>query len=253
MNVHAQIGHNNPPAEPVELTPFDLSKAEIEGLFMEAKNWCDGTPIETQAQADQVAKLQNDIRAAMKTADARRVAENEPFDAGKAAVQAKYAPLIADTKAVKGKGVMALDACKAALGPFLIEQDRIKRAAEAKLRVEAEAKRAEAESAFRAAGRADIAKREEAEALLIEAKRADAAVMKAANDKAVAKGSGSRGAALHTFYEAEITDLRAFARFCWTDHLDELLPAFQVIADRLVRGGMRSLAGVTVHERQRVQ
>ena len=45
--------------------------------------------------------------------------ENEPFDL-KAEVQARYAPLIGNTKAVKGKTVLAADACKAALAPWLM-------------------------------------------------------------------------------------------------------------------------------------
>lgn len=249
MNAHAQIGHNNPP----DPTPFDLSKEEIDGLYMEAKNWCDGSEITSQEQADQVAKLQASIRTAIKTADARRVEENKPFDDGKAAVQAKYAPLISDTKAVKGKAVLALEACKAALEPFLIAQEKAKREAAEKLRAEAEAKRLEAEAAFRASQATDLAAREAAEALLKDANRASAVATKAEADKAGAKVAGFRGAALHTYYEAEITDLRAFARYCWQEHLPELEPAFQKIADRLVFGGVRSLPGVTVHEKKRVQ
>ena len=46
-------GGNNPP----EPTPFEQSRDEIEGLYLEAKNWADGTPIETQEQADAVGRL----------------------------------------------------------------------------------------------------------------------------------------------------------------------------------------------------
>jgi hypothetical protein len=75
--------------------------------MVEAKNFCDGAAIENQAQADTVARLIDDFRAAQKAADDARKEEARPFDEGKAAVQEKYAVLIADTKAQKGQIVRA--------------------------------------------------------------------------------------------------------------------------------------------------
>ena len=63
--VLAAIGHNNPP----EPTPFDLSKAEIESLYMEAKNWLDGEGVTTEAQAEAVSKLIDLLRKAEKAAE----------------------------------------------------------------------------------------------------------------------------------------------------------------------------------------
>ena len=129
----ATIGHNNPPAD-----PFGAIKAHIDDLYVEAKNWLDGEPITTQAQADQVTRLLDMIRDAEKVADNARKEENKPFDDGKAAVQAKYAPLISDTKAVKGRTVLAAEACKAALAPWRQAQEAIAREAARKTREEAE-------------------------------------------------------------------------------------------------------------------
>jgi hypothetical protein len=119
------------------------------GLFEEAKNWLDGEPIATQGQADMVQKLLRDIQAAEKEADERRTTENEPFDAGKAEVQARYAPLIANTKTTKGLTVLAVDACKKALAPWLIKIDNENRAKAEALRKEAEEKQRIAMEAMR--------------------------------------------------------------------------------------------------------
>jgi hypothetical protein len=211
MNAHATIGHNNPP----EPTPFDLSKDSISALFDEAKNWCDGEPISTQGQADMVQKLLRDIQAAEKEADERRVAENKPFDDGKAEVQARYAPLIANTKSVKGMTVLAVEACKKALAPWLIKVDAENRA--------------------------------KAEALVQEAKAAETATRRADNAKASAKGEG-RAVTLRDKYTPEVTDYTAFARHVWTTHRSDMEDFLSMQAVKLVAAGVRSgVPGVTIH------
>jgi len=236
------LGHNNPP----EPTPFEESRDEIENLYLEAKNWADGTPIETQAQADEVARLKDLLRAAAKRADERRATENKPFDDGKAEVQARYAPLIADTKSVKGKTVLATEALNRALTPYLQKLERERMAAAQKAREEAEAKQRAAQEAIRTANAADLEAREKAEAMLVEAKKADAAATKAENDKAQAKGSG-RAQGLRTSYRAEITDAGAFAKWIWTTRRADMDAFLNDFADRLVREGTHVMPGVTVH------
>ena len=51
LEAPASIGHNNPPAD-----PFGAISAHIDDLYTEAKNWADGTPIVSQAQADEVSR-----------------------------------------------------------------------------------------------------------------------------------------------------------------------------------------------------
>jgi hypothetical protein len=128
-------------AEPIHLTnatPFMLLSEHIEELFCEAKNHADGEPIATPGQAEAVQTLLRQIQAAKKAADAERVKENAPFDAGKAEVQARYSTLIGDTKSGKGKAVLAEDLLKAHLLPWQVKLADEQRAA-------AEAARAEAQ------------------------------------------------------------------------------------------------------------
>jgi hypothetical protein len=241
----ATIGHNHPP----ELTPFDQSKAEIEGLYLEAKNWIDGSGVTTETEAEQVSKLIDMTRKAMKTADERRVAENVQFDAGKAEVQARYAPLIADTKSTKGKAVLAIEAAKQALAPYLQrKQDEIDAAAAEARRI-ADEKAAAAVEAIRASrqGDPDLDAREAAEALLTEAKRAETAAKRVEGTKAHATG-GTRAIGLRAVTVATLDDANAFAKWVWTNRNKDLVDFLSGLAKREVAAGHRSLPGVTVTE-----
>jgi hypothetical protein len=244
--VPAPIGDN---AEP---TPFDLSKQQIEDLYGEAVNFLDGEPVTTQEMADAIGKLMASTREAVKLADERRKAENEPFDAGKAEVQARYAPLISDTKSVRGKAVLALEACNKALAPFLAAQDAEKRRVEAEAREAARAAQEAAQAAFRASQVDDLAAREEAERLATVAKAAEATARKAENDRATVKG-GARAIGMRKTYSAQVTDLRAFARWVWTHREHELGGMMQTLAERLCSDGVRDLPGVAITEGVRAQ
>lgn len=243
MTQTATVGHNNPP------TPFDDVKAEIEGLYDEAKQWLDGEPVTNQGMADGLNKLIGMIREAEKKAEALRKEEAKPFDDGKAEVQARYNPLIA-----KGKGLtaMALEAAKNALTPWLEKLDREKREAEAKARAEAEEAAKRAAEAFRLSDQADLAAREEAERLAEEAKQKDIAARRAANDKAQAKGGTGRATSLRTFHTPEIRDYTAFARWCWQNRRQEMQAFLDEVAQRLVREQPeRAVEGMVVHVERR--
>lgn len=245
-NPRAVMGGNNPP----EATPFEQSKATISDLFAEAKNWCDGDPIASQEQADEVQKLLRLIQAAEKEADERRIAENKPFDDGKAEVQARYAPLIANTKSVKGMTVLAVDACKKALAPWLIKVDAENRAKAEALRKEAEAKAEAAREAMRQRD-GDLEKAATAEAAVQEAKQAEAEARRADNAKASARGAG-RAVTLRDYYTPEITDATAFARHVWTVHRSDMEGFLATMAVRIVANGITSgIPGVTVHHERR--
>jgi len=237
------IGHNEPP---VEMTPFEAIKAEINGLYDEALGWCDGEPVENQGQADGLGELMNLIRDASGRADALRKKENEPFDQGKAEVQARYAPLIADTKSTKGKTVLAVDACKKALAPWLHKLDEEMRAKEAAAREEAERLRKEAEEAIAMADSDNLAARADAESRINDAKEAEKVVARAAKDKAGASGGVGRAVTLRTFYRGEITDATAVAKHYWLTNRAEVMAFFQTLVDADVRA-KRPVPGVTVH------
>lgn len=246
MNIAiATIGHNQPP----EPTPFELSKEAITSLFEEAKNWLDGDPISSQGQADEVQKLLRMIQAAEKEADERRIKENEPFDAGKAEVQTRYAPLIGNTKTTKGMTVLAVDACKKALAPWLEKIDAENRAKAEALRKEAEEKQRIAMEAMRQRN-GDLEASAKAEALVQEAKRAETEARRADNAKASAKGEG-RAVTLRDYYTPEITDATAFARHVWLTHRSDMETFLAGMAAKLVASGVHTIPGVTVHHERR--
>ena len=68
-----------------------LTASTLKTSTRRRKNWLDGEPIASAEQADKVSLLLDMIRKAEKAADESRVKENEPFDLGKAEVQARYA------------------------------------------------------------------------------------------------------------------------------------------------------------------
>lgn len=248
MNVAtAQIGHNQPP----EPTPFDLSKEAISDLFEEAKHWLDGDPIATQGQADEVQKLLRKIQTAEKEADDRRTTENAPFDAGKAEVQARYAPLIANTKTTKGLTVLAVEACKKALAPWLIKVDEANRAKAEALRKEAEEKQRIAIEAMRQRN-GDLEASAKAEELVRDAKAAEAEARRADSAKAQAKGEG-RAVGLRDYYTPEITDATAFARHVWLTHRPDMEAFLAGMAAKLVASGIHAIPGITVHHERRAQ
>lgn len=237
------IGHNMCP----EAAPFDLSREEIDGLVLEAKNWLDGQPVRSQAEADAIGRLIDLLRKAVNTADERRVEENRPFDEGKAKVQEKYAPLIADTKKVKGSAIRALEACKGALTPWLQKLEDDKRAAAEALRKEAEEKARIAQEAVRAASGADFATKDDAEVLLQEAKKAES-IAKKAERKPVAAFGGARAIGLRTSWEPVLTDPVQAARWAWANKRTEMEAFLLQLAKNEVATGTRAIPGFDVVE-----
>lgn len=241
-----QIGHNNPP-----LTPFEVISGKIHDLYEEAKNWLDGEPVNSQGVADNIAKLITMIRAAEKEADELRKSEVKPLDEAKAEIQSKYAPLIADTKSVRGKTVLALEACKKALSPWLAKIEAENRAKAEAARKEAEAKAAEAQEAMRKAQVNDLADREEAEALIEQARRAEADAKRAEKERAHSRGGG-RAIGLRTSYEPVLVNATEAARHYWTARRAEMQEFLVNLARQDVRAGKREIPGFNVEERKDV-
>lgn len=232
------IGHNNPPAD-----PFDLSKDEIDGLYEEARLWLDGEPISTQGQADDLSNLLNMVRAAEKRAEDARKAEKQPhLDAGRA-VDARYKPLTERTKAASG-------AIKTALTPWLQKQEAEKRAREEAARREAEEKRRAAEEAMRARDAANLEDRERAEQAVQEAKKAEQAASKAAKDRGRASGGLGRAVGLRTRGEVEVTDATAMIKHYWQTRQDDLVEFAKGLAERDMRAGAIDIPGVKIIEKQ---
>jgi len=239
-------------AEPIHhipnATPFDLIAERLEGLIDEARNFADGEPVANQGQADAVSALIESLRIAAKDADAERVRENEPHDKAKAAVQAKYAPLIADPKNKSpGKVWKAIDALKACLQPYLAKLDAEKREAERVAREAADKAAKDAADAMRAAAANDLQAREEAEALIADAEAAQKVAKAAAGDKAHASG-GSRAMGLRIVWKAELKDAQIAAGFFWKRDPSVFNAFLQKLADEDVRSGKRSIPGFDVTE-----
>jgi hypothetical protein len=239
----ATIGHNNPPP-----TPYESVSAEINDLYGEASLWLDGAEVQDQSTADGIAKLLTMLRESVKKADEARKVENKPFDDGKAEVQARYNLLIGDTKAQKGKAVLAIDACKKALAPWLSKIDAEKREAAEKARREAEEKQRAAQEAVRAAQATDLAARQEAEALLREAKKAESAAKAAEKDTAKADGGGKRAVSLRSVYTPVLLDATAAARHYWKTHRASMDAFLIQLAEQDVRNGTRSIPGFEIKE-----
>jgi len=240
-NPRAVIGGNNPPE------PFDLSRKAITDLYDEAKLWLDGTPVETQEQADAVNTLKARIKEAAKQAEENRKAEIKPLKDQTDAIQAKYNELIGENKSVTGLAVKAEQACNAALKPYLLKLAQIQEAAAKAAREEAERKQQEALAAMRERDAANLQQRELAEQLVKEAKQAEEAARKAEGAKAHAKGEG-RATGLRTVYKAVLDNEREAAAWVWQDRRTELMAFVQEQADKAVRDGAKSVRGFKVIE-----
>lgn len=237
-------------AEPIHLpnaTPFDLIAEHIDDLYSEAKNHADGEAITTDGQAEAVQTLMRQIQAAKKAADAERVRENKPFDDGKAEVQARYARLIGDTKAGKGKAILAETVLKSHLAPWLIKKDEEQRAAAAAARADAQRAADEATAAARAVVANDLTAREDVEAKVTAAKAAERFAKAAETARPQATGQG-RAATLRTSYKAVLSDAQIAAGFYWKQDATRFNAFLQSLADADVAAGKRSIPGFTVEE-----
>lgn len=241
-------GHNQPPED----TPWEAIRAHLDDTLMEARNWADGSKVETQAQADEINRLIDDLRAGEAAAEAQRVKEKAPFDEKIAEIQDRFNVYIAPLKNKKpGKIPQAISALKAALTPFLQAQEDAKRAAAEAARKEAEAKAAAAAEAVRQAQASDLTARESAEDLLAEAEAAQAAAKRAERDKAQAHG-GVRATGLRSFWTVQVAD----SRTALLHYINTNRQAFDRLVEDLARAdvaaGKRQIPGCEVTEERRV-
>lgn len=235
----ASLGHNGPP----EPTPYELAKNAIEDLMVEGANWLDGGRVQTQAEADSIGLLLDSFRRAKKDADEARKVEAKPFDDGKAEVQARYKPLLE-------RAETALEACKAALAPWLQKLEAEQRAKADEARREAEEKARLAAKAARQAASSDLVALEEAGRLIRAAEIASKAASKAEKQKAHATG-GARAVGLRSYFHPTLTDpVEALKHYKATR--PEALKAFLLqLAETDVSNGARSIPGFQIHEERK--
>lgn len=231
------IGHNNPP----EPTPLEAARETISLLDVEASAWFDGDPIKDERQAEDVARLLDAARKAEKQFDAHRKAEKQPHDDAAKAVDAAWRPVITDAKRI-------VEIAKAAQTEWLIKLDEEKRAREEAARKLAEQKAAEARKlAEQNDGSLTAAKARDA--AIEEAKRADAAAVRAAHDKANAKGAGmARAVSLRTIWRLEVQERRALLNHIAKSAPADLSEFVEDWAAKAVRRGARDLPGVRIYE-----
>ncbi|MCD1264040.1 hypothetical protein B5M44_04285 [Shinella sumterensis] len=230
-------GHNNPPEE---LSPFELLKQEIEDLFEEAKNFCDGEPIDSEAMADVITELHDRIHECGKRAETLRVDEKKPLDDKIAEIQTKFHPLIGNTKAGKGKVILAKEACQTLLTPWRKKVADEKAAKAARVAKEAEAARAAAQAAMQASS-GNLAEREAAEELLADAKALEKTARR--SEKAATTGLG-----LRTVWTAVLEDPEKALDWAYGRAADEFIAVAQRNADEAVRAGLRQVPGFVVKE-----
>lgn len=187
MNVHAQIGGNNPP------DPIDEALAPFGDTITEAEGWLDGKAVETEGQMKAVDALTKEIKAAKKAVEAAEESEAKPiYDQWKAA-KARYKPTLDDLDRIVKGLVAAVDGFKRKLAAEKAEAERL-------ARFEAARKMREAEEAARHAAANDIDAQRAAAAAQAEAAEAQRLAQAAAKD--TVKG-------LRTVTRYEITDHRA--------------------------------------------
>ena len=221
------------PFDGKNMTPFDAAKLAVDDLFDEAEVWLNGDGIASQGEAEAVETLLDLARKAKKEADESRKVENEPFDTGKAEVQARYNPVLK-------RADMIADTCKKVLQPWRDKVAVEKAAIAEQARREAEDIRHKAEEAMRASA-GNITARADAEELLSSAKLAEKDAKKA--DKQATTGLG-----LRTTYRAELKDPAKAAEHYWTARRGDFQAFLQDLAGQDVRKGIRAIPGFDVIE-----
>lgn len=233
----AGIGHNAPPAD-----PFDELVKELDDLYSTAKDFCDGEPIDSDEMAAVITELHDRIHECGKRAEALRVDEKKPLDDKIAAIQARFHPLIGNTKAGKGKVILAKEACQSLLTPWRQKVAAEKAAEARRQQEEAEAARRTAQEAMQASA-GNLAEREAAEELLADAKALEKTARR--SEKAATTGLG-----LRTVWEAVLVDEEKALDWAYGRAADEFLAVAQRNADELVRSGVRSVPGFVVRDRK---
>lgn len=238
-NPRAVIGGN--------MSPFDITKKSIQDLYDEAKLWMDGTPVETQDQADAINTLKAAIKKATKEAEVLRETEIKPHQDTVKEIQARFNELIGENKSITGLAIKAEQACNAALKPYLMRLAQAQEAAAKLAREEAEKAQQIALAAMRERDIANLAQREEAERLVKQAQQAQDAARKAEGLKAHAKGEG-RATGLRTVYRAVIEDEREAAAWLWNDHRDRVIALAQEVADKIQKTETTKIRGFRVEK-----
>lgn len=231
----ATIGHNSPPEAIIEMS--------IDDLFAEAELYLDGTPIESEGQAEAVKVLLDRLRQHRKLSDDKRAEEKRPHDDAAKAVQAKWKPLL-------DKCDTASNAIKAALTGWLARQEAERIAREEAARAEADRLQREAEAAKAAADPTNLSATRTANARAEVAASALKAANRIGKEKVHAKGEG-RAVGLRTYWEADLSDPVAALKHYRQAQPEALKAWLLEQAQRDVRAGSRSIPGFNITEQRK--
>lgn len=195
-----ETGGNNPP------DPIDEITAAYEAERDEAANWTDGTPVENEAQMNEVDALRKAMRQWRLDLERGQKSATAPlYDAYKAE-QERWKPTIEDAKRIEKALVATVDHFKRKLAEE-------KRAKERAAWEAAEKARREAEEKARAAAESDLEAQREAAA-------AKEAAMQAEKDAQAAKKDQVGGLRKVTKYE--VTDYKALLHWLAANRKDDL-------------------------------
>ena len=155
-NNRAEIGHNNPPENPI-----DEAIAPYSDYISESENWLDGQKVETEAQMKAVDVILKEIRsAASDLAKAEKLATAPFYDAWKGEI-ARWKPEKEDLDRIK-KGLAEL------VNDFKKKLAAEKAEAVRQANLEAAKKRRKAEAAMHKTDPTDIRSQREAEVARLE-------------------------------------------------------------------------------------
>ena len=236
----APIGHNAPPAA----TPFEAVAVHLDDLLTEARAWADGTPVATQAQADELSFLIDQLRKGGQAAEKLRKAEKQPhLDAAKA-VDERFRPL---TDAAD----RAITATKRTMCAWLEALATKQRAEAARTAASAEAASRQAAMARALADAADLESQEAAAETTARAEELAKGARRAESATASANG-GARAMTLRSYWSASrIVDRRETLRYYLAATPDDVEAALLEMARRDVARGVRAIPGVEIIEDRR--
>ncbi|WP_300573479.1 hypothetical protein [Phenylobacterium sp.] len=257
-NPRVHLGANNPPEEtpPATVAPtaegFEAIKVNIEDLLVEARNWADGVAVENQAQADEIARLIEDLRDAEGAADEARKAEVKPLDDARDAIQTRYNLYIAPLKNKKpGKVPLAVSALKTTLDAWLIKLDDERRERAAVAKAKADKLAEEAAAAMRASVPEDFGAREAAEEKVAEAQAA-ATVAKQISTARVHAHGGNRAIGLRTHWVPALATPKDALIHYLNTRPDDIKAFLLELAVKDVAEGKRAIPGFTITEERKV-
>lgn len=247
-NPREHIGANNPP--PYDADVVAAHEKRLRELADAGGAWLDLGKIETEEQAGKLNDFITQARAAMKAIeDDRKAAKKPHLDAG-AAVDGRFKTLTTPLDTLIGK-------LKRPLAAYLAEKQR---AEDARKAAEREAARKAQEEADRlrreAEARNDVIAQAEGEKAAKAAEKAAKAAEKPARANVASATGGGRTMSSRTTYRAEVENVnRAFSFFrdhqFWGPKLVETMQRMAE-AERRDAEGVNEIPGVKFHEERSV-